>query len=363
MSEANGKVKTVGLVGGGVIGSAWAARLLINNIDVNLYDPAPGIGKRIDQVLDHALRACRSMTSAPVRVRGRLCLVDSIEAAVSGTDFVQESGPERIKVKKVLMQEICKHTGAAVIVASSSSGLLPGEMQEGVEHPERVIVGHPFNPVYLMPLVEIVAGNATSRRVVDRARAFYAGIGMHPLVVRKEVEAFIADRLMEALWREALHLLNEDVATCDELDQAIAYGPGIRWAFMGPFETFRIAGGEGGIRHFMSQFGASLKWPWARFDGPELTDQLLDKISAQSDQQAEGRSIAELERKRDDCIVAILRALQANDYAAGKALTRYQESLLRLSREDALQTNGDAVHATTLEGADNGTPATGHGRV
>ena len=332
--NANGKPATVGLVGGGVIGSAWAARLLINGIDVRLYDPAAGVERRVHNVLDNALRAYRSMTLAPVDIRGRLSLVDSIEAAVSGADFVQESGPERMEVKKALMQQICSHTGAGVIVASSSSGLLPSEMQTGVEHPERVIVGHPFNPVYLMPLVEIVAGESASHHAVDSARTFYSGIGMHPLVVRKEVEAFIADRLMEALWREALHLLNEDVATCDELDQAITYGPGIRWAFMGPFRTFRIAGGEGGMRHFMSQFGPALKWPWARFDGPDLTDELLDKISVQSDEQVGGRSILELERKRDDCIVAILQALRANDHDAGKVLARYEESLYEVSRGD-----------------------------
>lgn len=334
MAPANGKVKTVGLIGGGVIGSAWAARLLINGIDVNLYDPAKGVERRIHDVLDNALRAYRSMTPAPIDVRGRLSRVDSIEAAVSGADFVQESGPERIDVKKALMREICRFTGADVIVASSSSGLLPSEMQEGVDHPERVIVGHPFNPVYLIPLVEIVGGDRTTDQTRENARAFYCGIGMHPLVVRKEVEAFIADRLMEALWREALHLLNEGVATVDELDQAITYGPGLRWAFMGSFQTFRIAGGEGGMRHFMSQFGPALKWPWTRFDGPDLTEELLDRICAQSDDQAEGRSIGELERKRDDCIVAILQALKANDHAAGRVLARYEESLYQISRQD-----------------------------
>ncbi len=333
MVHANGRVKTVGLIGGGVIGSAWAARLLINGIDVNLYDPAQGVERRIHDVLDNALRAYRTMTLAPVDVRGRLSLVDSIEAAVLEADFVQESGPERMEIKKALMREICRFTGADVIVASSSSGLLPSEMQEGVEHPERMIVGHPFNPVYLMPLVEIVGGEQTGQWAVEAARAFYSGIGMHPLVVRKEVQAFIADRLMEALWREALHLLNEGVATVDELDQSIIYGAGIRWAFMGPFQTFRIAGGEGGMRHFMSQFGPALKWPWTRFDGPDLTDEFLDKISTQSDEQAGGRSIAEMERKRDDCIVAILQALRANDQAAGKVLTRYEESLDQLSRQ------------------------------
>ena len=336
-----GTGRKAGLIGGGVIGSAWAARLLINGFDVKLYDPAPGVESRIQDVLDNALRAYQRMTLAPVGVRGNLTLVDSVAEAVADAEFVQESGPERIDVKKELMREICEHAPADTIIASSSSGLLPSEMQANVRHPERIIIGHPFNPVYLIPLVEIVGGDQTTDAVKEKARAFYSGIGMHPLVVRKEVEAFVADRLMEALWREALHLLNEDVATADELDQAIAYGPGLRWAFMGSFLTFRIAGGEGGMRHFMSQFGPALKWPWTRFDGPDLTDELLDKISDQSDDQAGDRTILELERKRDDCIVAILQALRANDNAAGKVLARYEEQLYAVSHQEEISPEQD----------------------
>ncbi len=325
------EVNSAGLIGGGVIGSAWAARLLINGIDVNLYDPAEGVERRINDVLDNALRAYRKMTLSPIEVRGKLTYVNSVKDAVSDVDFVQESGPERIDIKKELMREICSYTDADVIIASSSSGLLPSEMQAGVNHPQRIIVGHPFNPVYLMPLVEIVGGDQTTDEVKNSASEFYHSIGMHPLIVRKEVEAFLADRLMEALWREALHLLNEGVATADELDQAICYGPGIRWSFMGSFETFRIAGGEGGMRHFMEQFGPSLKWPWTRFDGPDLTDDLLDTIAEQSDDQAAGRSILEMERNRDDCIVSVLQALRSNNYAAGKVLSRYEEKLYESS--------------------------------
>ena len=334
----------VGLIGGGVIGSAWAARLLINGIDVHLYDPAEGVERRINDVINNAIRAYRKMTLAPVAVNGTLTLVDSVQQAVTGMDFIQESGPERIDIKKALMQEICGYADADVIIASSSSGLLPSEMQEGVNHPQRLIVGHPFNPVYLMPLVEIVGGDQTTARVKQAAAKFYQNIGMHPLIVKREIEAFLADRMMEALWREALHLLNEGIATVDELDQAICYGAGIRWSFMGPFETFRIAGGEGGMRHFMAQFGPSLKWPWARFDGPDLTDQLLDTIVQQSDNQAAGRSILELERKRDDCIVSVLQALRSNDYAAGKTLKRYEEKLYEASHQAVMSESDVGVH-------------------
>jgi len=335
------QIKKVGLIGGGVIGSAWAARLLINGIDVNLYDPAEGVERRLNDVLDNALRAYRKMTLAPIAVNGSLSLVDSVEQAVDDVDFIQESGPERIDIKKALMKEICGYTGADVIIASSSSGLLPSEMQEGVAHPQRIIIGHPFNPVYLMPLVEIVGGNDTSEEVKTSAADFYESIGMHPLLVRKEVEAFLADRMMEALWREALHLVNEGVATADELDQAICYGPGIRWSFMGSFETFRVAGGEGGMRHFMEQFGPSLKWPWTRFHGPDLTDELLDNIAEQSDLQAAGRSILEMERNRDNCIVSVLQALRSNNYAAGKVLKRYEEKLYEASHQVTMDDSDD----------------------
>lgn len=327
-------INTVGLIGGGVIGSAWAARLLINAVDVRIYDPDPELSTRLNRVLDNALKAYRKMTLAPVELRGEIKLVDSIEEAVRDADFVQESGPERIDLKKALFKEIAAHAGDHVVIASSSSGLLPSDMQQGISNPHRAIVGHPFNPVYLLPLVEIVGGKQTNGESIRQARKFYRDIGMHPLLVQKEVQAFLADRMMEALWREALHLLNEGVATADELDQAIAYGPGIRWAFMGPYLTYRIAGGEGGMHHFMSQFGPSLKWPWTRFDGPELTDELLAQIATQSDRQAQGRTIAELEEKRDDCIVSVLQGLRVNHASAGQVLSRYEEKLYRISHSN-----------------------------
>jgi len=324
-------IKTAALIGGGVIGAGWAARLVINGVDVTVCDPSERAVARVEQVVDAALRAYRRMTLAPVARRGKLTFTDSVADAVTGADFVQESAPERIDLKRELIHEACAHAPAEVVLASSSSGLLPSELQDGARFPERILIGHPFNPVYLMPLVEIVGGRRTSDDAVQTAAAFYRRIGMHPLIVKKEIDAFLADRMMEALWREALHLVNDGVATTDDIDQAIVYGPGLRWAFMGPFMTYRVAGGEGGFRHFMAQFGPSLKWPWARFDGPELTDDLLDRLAAQSDAQAAGASIAELEQQRDDCLVAVLRALRANQCAGGQTLQRYEEQLYEAS--------------------------------
>ena len=342
------KIRHVALIGGGVIGAGWAARLLINGIDVTVCDPSAQVEKRLGEVLENALRAYRTMTLAPIAAKGKLTFTSSLSEAVSGADFVQESGPERIDIKKALIGEVCEHTAAEVVVASSSSGLLPSEMQAGVRFPERIIVGHPFNPVYLIPLVEIVGGKQTSNQARQTAADFYHSIGMHPLQVRKEVDAFLADRMMEALWREALHLVNDGVATVDEIDQAICYGPGLRWSFMGSFLVYRVAGGEGGFRHFMEQFGPSLKWPWTRFDGPDLTDELLDNLSKQSDEQADGRSIAELEKLRDDCLVSVMQALRSHDHGAGKVLKRYQEKLYAVDHSKVMAPSDDITLPLTL---------------
>ena len=195
-----------------------------------------------------------------------------------------------------------------------------------MEHPERLTVGHPFNPVYLLPLVELCS---SSPETVERASAFYRSVGMHPLVVREEIDGFISDRLLEALWREALWLVDDGVATVEEIDDAIRYGPGLRWSSMGTFLLYRIAGGESGMRHFMEQFGPALQWPWSKLtDVPELTPELLDRLEQQSDEQAAGRSVRDLECIRDDCLVDVLRALRGNGVGAGETLADYERTLL-----------------------------------
>lgn len=339
------QIAQVGLIGGGVIGAGWAARLLLNGVDVTLYDPAKRVQKRLNEVVENALRAYRNMTLAPVACSGKLRFAQSLPEAVANADFVQESGPERLEVKQALLNEICAHAAAEVVVASSSSGLLPSDLQSGVRFPQRVVVGHPFNPVYLMPLVEVVGGRQSSAAAKQAAVDFYRRLGMHPLLVRKEIDAFLADRMMEAVWREALHLVNDGIATVDEIDQAICYGPGLRWSFMGIFMGYRIAGGEGGFGHFMKQFGPSLKWPWARFDGPELTAELLHRLSQQSDAQAAGRRIADLEKLRDDCLVSVLQALRAHDTAAGKTLQRYEEKLYENAHKPVMAEVGELAAA------------------
>jgi carnitine 3-dehydrogenase len=311
--HATGRPRAVALLGGGVIGGGWAARFVLNGVDVRLHDPDPDAARKVDATVDNARRAYRKLTLAPLPAEGALTVVTSVEEAVAGVDFVQESAPEREDVKRALLATACRAAEPHVVIGSSTSGLLPSRLQADMEHAERLAVGHPFNPVYLLPLVEVCGGERTSPATLQRAAAVYRSVGMWPLVLRKEVDGFVADRLLEALWREALWLVRDDVATVQEIDDAIRYGAGLRWSFMGTFLTYRIAGGEAGMRHFMAQFGPALRLPWTKLmDVPELDEALIDKIVTQSDEQAGGRSIRQLEELRDDCLVAVIQGLRTS---------------------------------------------------
>jgi carnitine 3-dehydrogenase / betainyl-CoA thioesterase len=320
----------VGLLGGGVIGGGWAARFVLNGVDVDLYDPDPDAARKVGEVLDNARRSYDRLIDAPRPAEGTLRFVETPDEAVAGADFVQESAPERLTLKQAMLAGASRAADASVVFGSSTSGLLPTELQRDMAHPERLVVGHPFNPVYLLPLVEVVGGTATDGTAIDRAVDVYRSLGMRPLVVRKEIDGFVADRLLEALWREALWLVNDGVATVSEIDDAIRFGAGLRWSFMGTFLTYRIAGGEAGMRHFMEQFGPALQWPWTKLtEVPELTGELLDRLADQSDEQAAGQSVRELEALRDDCLVAVIQGLRAmgSGYGAGETLALYERLL------------------------------------
>ena len=313
-------IERAAVVGCGVIGAAWVARLRLRGVDVRVFDPDANAGDVLDQVMQQAITGWTGLGLATDGL-GSLTSCGSVAAAVGEAELVQECVPERLDLKHETLAAVEAGADPAALIASSTSGFTPTDLAADMRHPERLVVGHPFNPVYLLPLVEVVGGEQTSLGTIDRAMATYSSLGMKPLHVRVEIDAFIADRLLEAVWREAIWLVNDGVATTGEIDDAIRYGFGLRWAQMGLFETYRTAGGAGGMRHFLGQFGPALEWPWSKLtDTPEWTDELVETIASQSDEQSGDRTIAELVAERDRNLVAILQALESVDAGAGRTL-------------------------------------------
>ncbi|MDP3535970.1 MAG: L-carnitine dehydrogenase [Halomonas sp.] len=295
------------VIGTGVIGNGWIARALANGWDVVAFDPDPDAPPRTRAFVENAWAALEKHGLAKDASPTRLRFVDSLEAAVDGADLIQENVPERLDLKRKILAELDAASAPDVLIGSSTSGFKPSDLQQTCTRaPGRVIVAHPFNPVYLLPLVELVGGEATEPEELERAHVLYQALAMRPLVVRREIEGHIADRLMEALWREALHLVNDGVATTEEIDAAVVYGCGLRWSLMGTFLTFHLAGGEQGMRHMLEQFGPALKLPWTKLEAPELTNELIDRVVEGCEHQAAGRSVAELDRRRDDFLVELL---------------------------------------------------------
>ncbi len=321
-------ISKAAIIGGGVIGAGWAARLVENGIYIAIYDPAPDAEAKMNAVLANADRAYAKLTMAARPRKGNLYFARSIADAVGDAQLIVESVPERLEIKRSVYREIENTAASDAMIASSTSGIMPSDLQAEMKNPERLFVAHPFNPVYLLPVVEIVGGKMTSESVIADAMAFYASVGMKPVHIRKEIEAFVADRLLESIWREALWLISDGICTTQELDDIVRFGFGLRYAQMGVFETYRVAGGEAGMRHFMAQFGPCLKWPWSHMtDVPEFNDELVDLIADQSDAQSGQYSIRELERIRDDNLIAIQQALKANGWGAGQVLADYEKKL------------------------------------
>lgn len=299
------------VAGCGVIGSGWMARALAAGIRVQAWDPDPEAIKRLRANIDTAWPALERRGLAEGASRDNLIFTTELADALDGADLVQENAPERLEIKQSLLARIDALTPASVLIGSSTSGIKPSELQAQCQNaPGRVIVAHPFNPVYLLPLVELVGGEHTEASQLENASEQYRALGMRPLIVQREIEGHIADRLMEALWREALHLVNDGVATTEEIDAAVVYGAGLRWSLMGTFMTFHLAGGEGGMRHMLEQFGPALKLPWTRLEAPELTDTLIDRVAEGSEYQAAGRSVAELEARRDQFLTELLAVVE-----------------------------------------------------
>ncbi len=313
------------IIGGGVIGGGWAARFLLNGWDVGVFDPDPQAERKIGEVLANARAALPALSDVPMPAEGRLTFHDTMADAVEGAEYVQESVSERIELKHKVYAQL-QQSNPGVLIGSSTSGFKASDLQKGSPAPENIIVAHPFNPVYLLPLSEISGSPANPPEVVERTVQIMHDIGMFPLVIRKEIDAFIGNRFLEAVWREALWMLVDGVATTGEIDDAIRMGFGLRWGQMGLFETYRVAGGEAGMRHFMAQFGPALKWPWTKLmDVPEFNDALVDLVADQSDAQSGHHTIRELERIRDQNLVGFLRSLKDRNWGAGKVLRDHDE--------------------------------------
>jgi carnitine 3-dehydrogenase len=323
------KVKTLGLLGTGVIGGGWAARALHFGIDVIAADVKPEMESWLRGAVENAEPALARLTSAPLPRKGTLSFTTDMKAMAQRADFIQENIPEQLPLKQRMLAEVSRLAAPDVVIASSTSGLTPTDLQLHMSAPERFCVAHPFNPVYLLPLVELVGGAKTVPATIEAAADFFTYIGMHALHVRREVPGHLTDRLQEAIWREILHMVNEGVATTGELDDSIVYGPGLRWAAMGTNLIYHLAGGETGMRHMLAQFGPCLKWPWTKLEAPELTETLIDRMVEGTQAQAAGRSIRELERLRDDYLVAIQQTLRQFDIGAGATLRALEERLYR----------------------------------
>ncbi|MDF1727026.1 MAG: carnitine 3-dehydrogenase [Sulfitobacter sp.] len=317
------------IIGGGVIGGGWAARFALNGWQVRVYDPDPQAERKIGEVMANARRSLPGLTDVALPDESAISFAGSIAEAVEGAEWIQESVPERLDIKHATFAEIQAACDPRCVIGSSTSGFKPSELQRGAARPGQIMVTHPFNPVYLLPLVELVPGEAGDPGLIEQAKGILTSLGMHPLHLKKEIDAHVADRFLEAVWREALWLVKDGIATTEEIDDAIRYGFGIRWAQMGLFDTYRVAGGEAGMKHFMAQFGPALKWPWTKLmDVPEFTDELVDLIAGQSDAQSGHYTIRELERIRDNNLVAMMRGLKLQNYGAG-ALLNAQDRAMR----------------------------------
>ena len=302
--------ESVACIGMGVIGCGWASYFSGRGIQVRAWDPNPKSEELFKRTLSQAWPAMEKLGLGIGASPDLVTFHKTAEEAATNCLLIQESAPERLDLKQELLSALDAHCPPESIIASSTSGYLVSDLAARCEiAPERVVVGHPFNPVYLLPLVEVVAGPKTSTAIIDKAEAFYSDSGKTVLRLEREVEGFIADRLQEAIWREALHMIANGEATVEQIDLSITAGPGLRWAIMGPIMTFHLAGGEGGMAHMLDHFGPSLKSPWTRLNAPELTDSLRNAVVNGCEEEAKGRSVEDLVRERDEGLVAIIETV------------------------------------------------------
>ena len=296
-------IKKIAVIGTGVIGSGWIIRLLAHNKKVIAYDKDIRLKKKIIKEIKRTWPYVRKLFNKKKLKLKNFKYVTSINEALKDADFIQECAPENYKLKTKLMEIIGKNSKSNVIISSSSSGLLPSKIYSKCKNPSRTIVAHPFNPVYMLPGVEIVPGKKTKKKFLNKANKFYKSISMNPIMVKKELPGYLSDRLQEALWREALHIVNEGYASTKDLDRAIEDGPGMRWSLMGTFLTFHLAGGNAGMQHMLEQFGPALKLPWTKLKAPKLSKKLSNRVISGTRQQAKGKSVAAIAKIRDEYLL------------------------------------------------------------
>lgn len=300
------QARRVGVVGAGVIGGGWALHYLRMGLDVDVYDPGPRAQQALLAMVAECWPLLERMGLRPGASQDRIAFHDDLAGAVARADVVQENTPEDGPAKRRVIAAIDRVARPDAIIASSTSGFAMTMLQADCRHPQRCVVGHPFNPPYLIPLVEVVGGDLTDPAAVDWLTEFYAAVGKRPLRLTRELPGFVGNRLQEAMWREALHMVAAQEATVEEIDEAIAFGPGLRWALMGPCLTFHLAGGSAGMAYMLDHFGAALLEPWTRLEAPPLTAELRERMVQGCLRQAGGRSVAELERRRDEFLAELL---------------------------------------------------------
>ncbi len=300
-------IDKIAIIGTGVIGSGWTLRLLAKKKEIYVFEPSIKQKKFLLDEIKRTTKSLKNFYKISTISTKKLYFKKTIRDAVKDVDLIQENVPENERIKKKIVKEISKWSKPNAIIASSSSGLLPSRIQSACKNPARFIIAHPFNPVYLLPLVEIVKGEKTKLDFIKKSEIFYRSLGMIPLIVKKEVEGYLSDRLQESMWRESLHIINENIASTDDLDKAIIHGPGLRWSLMGTFLTFHLAGGKMGMRHMLNQFGPSLKLPWTKLKAPKLTKKLSNRIIKGTKKQSKGKSIKELTTIRDNFLIDLLK--------------------------------------------------------
>jgi carnitine 3-dehydrogenase len=300
------KINKIAVIGTGVIGTGWIIRMLAHNKKVTAFDLNINQKSILIKEIKRSYPFVKKLFKKKLINFKNLSFKTSLIETLKDADFIQECATENYKLKTKLMSDIGKYSKSNAIISSSSSGLLPSIIFSKCKNPYRGIIGHPFNPVYMLPAVEIVPGKKTSKMILKKAHDFYRSISMNPIAVKKELPGYLSDRLQEALWREGLHIINEGYATTEDLDRAIEDGPGLRWSLMGTFLTFHLAGGKSGMKHMLEQFGPALKLPWTKLKAPNLSSRLIKKLVEGTKKQSKRKSVEKISSIRDEYLLDLL---------------------------------------------------------